>query len=442
VNIYEPDSNEKYYSEGLLFIPEPKKFFPVQLIPEFVNYNKQFGAGINFLVEDYLGKHEFIARLFYDEDQVYTLKYTNRQLLPDINLEYAKTNNVIKYTDIYSETTLQNLGITENMSYYGQFKQDVINTEVLFPIFDHKIGFIYNFRNLKLKTATSFLGADTVGDDANGENGDTDEFNILRNSSVGLVYNYNKINKKTKDDSDINPRSWKFSFNYLFTYSALDEGITNWGFLSSMPYDTGEPTSDYTFHYFGAEFEGIMGVPFTKYHSLKFKAHAGYETKNVTGYDELYLGGKSIFTTFRDVNNTYLMPGYDEYSLSGETRLVGRLEYNFPIAQNISKGSFIYLDDIYITLFGDAGNVWDYKKTYYTFRAYDSNGNITYLNGPNIVYDAGIDFKIKSFIFYYTPWYTFATFAYGFQDTTPGYETSDESSEWPFRFYLGIGAGF
>src|SRR3989338_356462 len=156
------------------------------------------------------------------------------------------------------------------------------------------------------------------------------------------------------------------------------------------------------------------------------------------------LGGKSVFKTFRDINTTLSFPGYDGYSIIGETRALAELNYNFPLATDLRySGSIFYLDDIYGTIFTHAGNAWDYGKLSnndQTFSFDPATGEKIKVRekSPLLLFDAGLELRMKAFIFHYTPWFSFVTVAYGFYNQY-NYGFRDE---YPVRIYAGLGSGF
>lgn len=425
-NAYKEVASEKYNE----FPPKFRDIIPVQLIPEFVNYNTQFGFGVTGWFEDYLSKHRFTARAYYDEDMILQFKYYNYQWYPEIGLEYDRVENRLDAKNLNLDMDSDGaVDVTTN--YAGTYLQDIVEAGMKWPIFGHTVGLYFNFRNLKIHSATAYWGADSTIKD----------YLVLRNFGADLSWQYSDMDSKKKYDRDISPRGWKIRADYLWTYTQRKTGITNFGYFGFFdPNEYADGHGNYNFHTVLADFEYIWLIPSTSFHTIGLKLNAGAILKDVAPNDEFFLGGKSVFKTFRDISTTYQLPGYDAYSIRGETRLVASLNYRFPIVRNITRsGWFIFLDDIYMNIFADAGNAWAYGKAKNTWWSFDDNLNQVTVSGPMLYYDVGLDILFKSFIWYTTPWYSFISASYGILDTA-SYGHSD--SDWPVRLYVGIGTGF
>jgi hypothetical protein len=329
----------------------------------------------------------------------------------------------------------------------------VVQGQIKVPVRDHELALDDYFRNLLGGVGVSLFGADVAdtlfadGVDPTGIYGDRTQFTILKNNSIGFSYTLDQIESvsytlsaaknEAAKESLINPVGSHFKIGYSLTGTNLDEGIDSTGFLFFFQAD--DPTSDYIFHSVTSDL--LFAIPTATNQTLEVEFHGGFISQNVAGNDELFMGGKSVFQTFRDVNSSLTFPGYGEFSIAGETRFLGRLKYRFPIALDIDKKlSIFYFDDVFVDLFADAGNAWDFGKTYRSYSTFDADGNLTQaVARDRVLVDAGFNVRMQIFYTYYTPIYSFFTAAYGFQDNAAN---GFSDSSYPLRLYLGIGAGF
>ena len=426
---------EPYNATDFLSIPKWKNFIPLQLVPEMIIFNSQVGFGLTFTIEDYLSRHSLRARFFYDEDENYLAEYTNNMWYPEFNLSAAQAINRIYVSNIYTQAFLDQSGLTTNPDYYAEYKQDIVKAGATMPLGDHSLSLEYNFRDLALHSGVAFLGADTNGDGT----GDIKSFKLLRNNSANFTFHYKDIDDEKRKDHDISPRGLEMKFDYVFTYTDLNNDIQSMGLLWGN-FDPADPRTDYFFHTVRVDIDYKYALKNHQEHTFGFSFDGSFIDKNVDPSDELYLGGKSIFKTFRDINTTLSFPGYDGYSIIGETRVLGELNYNFPLATDLKYShSFFYLDDIYGTIFAHAGNAWDHGEFDNSAQTFDaSTSQQVRAKGPLLLYDAGFELRMKSFIFHYTPWFSFFTVAYGFQNQKK-YGFNDE---YPVRIYAGLGSGF
>ncbi|MFH1726821.1 MAG: hypothetical protein ABIA04_00190 [Pseudomonadota bacterium] len=453
-------SSKSYYYK---YTPIPRlgNFMPFQIIPEFQAVNEQAGLGFTGIIEDYLSKHKLSMRGFFDKDSLYGLTYINHQWYPEITLKYLRAITTYDLDDInsvlegiLSEDALTLLGLDNNPTeLYRSLSQDIFKASIKFPFRSHELKLEYYFRDLKGKMGSSFFGADlddssfTDSTDPTGTWGDVSNFRILQNNAGSITYTLDQLDTVTytltknrhraEKESLINPHGYRFNLSYSLTKTNVDEAIDSTGFLFFFQAD--DPSDDYIFHSITGDF--LYSVPLSRYQALEFYILGGWQSRDVASNDELYLGGKPVFQTFRDVNNSLSFPGYNEFSISGETRFLGRMTYRFPLYRNIDKKLwFLYFDDFYMELFADAGNCWDYGKTYRTYLTYNDEGSlVSARTRDRVLFDAGLNLRMQLFSFYYSPWYSFLTVAYGFQETASNAFTEYDN---PIRIYLGLGGGF
>ena len=101
------------------------------------------------------------------------------------------------------------------------------------------------------------------------------------------------------------------------------------------------------------------------------------------------------------------------------------------------RKGFFYLDSIYGAFFGEVGNAWDFGQIK-NFSQDDPTTNPT--EGTVLLESIGAEIRIKAFLFNdFNDWNSVFRVAYGFQDDAAhGFSDSD----FPVRFYVGIGTDF
>lgn len=223
---------------------------------------------------------------------------------------------------------------------------------------------------------------------------------------------------------------------------------------------------------------GVLSAANSHRHTVQVDFQAGLIDKNVTGSDELRVGGQNPSYIGSDsLPPTTLFFGYPGYSLSGETMAVLNLAYRFPVRRYLNKkvGPF-YLYDLSAQVMGTAGNVWSYRaptdpETYYV----DEHGDrvarnasavrreVPFVgraskNGNALLYDAGAELRLSADLLT-APWNCFFRAVWGFNEisglgdvdgdgiqdmhsTGIGDGASNETEQPGPRFYVGLGTGW
>ncbi|MCU7495079.1 MAG: biopolymer transporter Tol [Ignavibacteria bacterium] len=209
-------------------------------------------------------------------------------------------------------------------------------------------------------------------------------------------------------DSDINPigRELDLQYNYemnkfnLHNRYAADDGIVK------SQYDN--------FDFNRLELNWKEHIPLWKGHTLtaQFRGAAILSRMaDTTDFFDYYLGG------------LVGMKSYPFYAVSGKRLGWLNLTYRFPLFKNIDyRLGFLYLDKIFLSVFGDFGNAWEEKMPKLS----------TFKKG------AGTELRVKLESFYMFPTSLFFSAAYSFDraDRMIDNELVRYGKEW--QFYGGI----
>jgi hypothetical protein len=248
-------------------------------------------------------------------------------------------------------------------------------------------------------------------------------------------------------------------------------------------YDDGEALEAYGFHkVYGTwtEFIPLEWFGLAKRHTLQLDLEGGWIDRNVMSWDEFMAGGKHpYFWGNGTIGNNTQFSGYEGWSLSGETMLILNAAWRFPLARNLDwRLGPIYTESVYLQLCGSVGNLWSYRidgpahVEGWSVVADDPSDirrelpfkDYAYKNSPAghpnyLLQDAGVELRVKAFIWNDWDWDSFLRVSYGFQPTA-GYgdvnndliqssvardaasELSDEIEAPTFRFYAGLGTGW
>lgn len=121
------------------------------------------------------------------------------------------------------------------------------------------------------------------------------------------------------------------------------------------------------------------------------------------------------------------MKGYPFYALGGGRMAYGTLTYRFPIIKNIdTRISPLYLDKLYLSVYGSFGNAWD--------------GNNFKLG--DFKKDIGTQLRLQAFTSYVFPTSIFFDAAYGLDSFTRTFRNKDVTYGKEWRFYFGMLFGF
>ncbi len=426
-------------------------------------------GGGQFFLQDFVERHGAWGYFLLGEDTLIVGGYFNQVWYPSINVLFVQSRG--KYGFIREIDADDNAQTTYDRTILEAKQASVYN------LVSGSISYPFN-HNLELALYASGLNYGFKS------TADTKVQPFLLKADVGAVASYSNRAGRHRNYLDL----------------AYARGFTD---IVYEPYygrdtDDGELLDKYSFNQYegrlthhwnvgpvgGLDPFGLVGLASSHGHKFIVDVQAGYIDRNVQSNDEFHGGGRHPYRWGRStVQPNTMFAGYPEYSLSGETVLIGHLAYSFPIKTQIRKkiGPLV-LYRIDGQIMGTAGNFWSYRppddpEKYYTDRydarvAYDPADIVreipfkdySYKNSPvgqpnYLLYDAGAEVRISSTLFNRIPWNSFVRVAYGFNeirgygdvngdnvittaDNGLGDSLSNETEKPGPRVYVGIGTGW
>lgn len=224
---------------------------------------------------------------------------------------------------------------------------------------------------------------------------------------ISLDYNYEKSfhNK----NSDINPAGRRINLRYEYEASKINPEL--------LVDEQGNVSTVYASNNLH-KLEGtwVEGLYIFKNHSINLKLRAaGILGKPVDSFYDFYAGG------------LIGMRGYPYFSLGGGRVAHANLTYRFPLFTKIdTRVSPLYLDKLYLSLFGDIGNAW--------------NGEPASFN--EFKKDVGFELRLQAFTSYVFPTSIFFSAAYGTDSFTKRFTGKDVTYGKEMIYYFGMLFGF
>ncbi|MFC1888768.1 hypothetical protein ACFL4G_03320 [Thermodesulfobacteriota bacterium] len=433
---------------------------PPWIIPEALIILEGFKAGFEIQVSDYLEKHSFWGGIRYGGEYDIFFEYTNRQWYPTIELGVFEAKRT---GDMGFDVNFEGWK-TKKFETKSTWKIDWLWANASLPLSpEHSLEFGYERRNLYLRGPENGMHWDRY----------------MYTDYLSAYFTYEGVDH-WRGDNDINPHSG-YEYGIKFTLGNTDvnptmnykdpsgEIINNYGFAEiDVEYTKYFPALPWPLS--GWPFDEISGyhrfLDFLKRHNCTAELGftGGYIDKKVHYQDRLYAGGRIPIYTMGDFSPNIQFAGYPSYSITGETLLILSAAYRFPCPGlgyngDIDKsfGPF-FLDKLWINVFSTVGNAWSYNED--NERAIPFRDTST--NGNKLIADAGVELRLKSWLFNRFRWNNFFRVAYGFHkikgqgdldndgtyfdlwddDNHPQGKIWDEEAGKEFRFYLGIGAGW
>lgn len=288
----------------------------------------------------------------------------------------------------------------------------------------------------------------------------------------------------------------RISFDASVNYSDI---MYEWS--NGVDADDGELLSDYVYPEFELRTIGYIPMPFAKKwaHTLQVDFQLGIIPQNVSYNDEFRGGGQSALNYRNPWSTNTAFSGYESWSLGGETMGILNAAYRLPIRRNIDKKfGVLYLESIWLQFFGTAGNFWSYrtKEGVETYDFYGdpvavNDGDVirelpfsdrldscsasvrarnggqcgkalfprATMNGNRMLFDAGVELRIRANLFNRSTWNSFIRVAYGFNEVGGVFDVdgddivtnvddpnlnaiSSEKERPSIRFYIGLGTGW
>lgn len=224
---------------------------------------------------------------------------------------------------------------------------------------------------------------------------------------LSLDYKYEKgFHNK---NSDINPAGRKINLRYEFENSNINPelAVDEQGNVSTV-------FKDNKLH----KLEGTWseGMYIFNNHSLNLKLRAaGILGKPVDSFYDFYAGG------------LIGMRGYPYFSMGGGRLAHANLTYRFPLISKIdTRISPLYLDKLYLSLFGDVGDAW--------------NGDDKVIN--DFKKDIGFELRLQAFSSYVFPTSIFFSAAYGLDSFDKKFLGKNLTYGKEMIYYFGVLFGF
>ncbi len=442
-----------------------KALFPMSGWPVLRTTDRNVEAGSGFFFGDYTEGHWFEGEATVGKDSFLWFSYWGDMLWPSIMAGYMRYT----YKGTYG---------------YGVDEDGVVETTDDITVVDLK----FEQASDDVWTYITYYPSDALwiglGADASRysfrDAGDGREWvPYTGHAGFGAFFEWNQSGGWYWGDQWINPRGHRrlyVDYQYRLT-KLLDPEV------AGAVYDDGELLEGYGYHQVMAaytEFVPIGWFGLAEHHTLQLDFELGWIDRNVMSWDEFIAGGRHPYHWGSGtIGNNVQFSGYEGWSLTGETMLIGNVAYRFPLWRDINtKIGPIYTEAMYLQVFGTVGNLWSYRIPEehhvegWSLVADDPDDirrevpfqDYAYKNSPADhpnywLTDAGVELRVRAFMFNDWDWDSFLRVAYGFQPTA-GYgdvnadliqssvardsasELSDEIEPPTLRVYLGIGTGW
>jgi Tol biopolymer transport system component len=398
--------------------PYSSKFTPIAFIPliRYDNYTRDN----NFLDAIKPGLY-FYSTEVLNRFSIFGGAAINRKLERDIYLQFQYNNGFPIFKDFFSKTlsfspvlTLEGFNVTRKSQGDLIASVDTITIDITYDLlaFDFSMGFNVINLNHYLKTGYSYskykyvLDPFVIPQSGIPIRASTEDY--FKSHALSLEYDFESF--KPYRHRDINPAGRDFKVRYEYEMSKINpELVVN---------DDGTVSQEFqnrNLHKLDAEWMESFGL-FKNDHTLSFK-----------------LRGATIFgPPVEDFFNFYAtglpgMKGYPFYALGGGRVATANMTYRFPLLRNIdTRISPLYLDKLYLSLYGDFGNAWD--------------GSDVKLS--DFKKDIGAQLRLQAFSFYVFPTSIFFDAAYGLDEFKRTFQNKEVTYGKEWRFYFGMLFGF
>lgn len=317
-------------------------------------------------------------------------------LYPDLGIEVY---NVTRKADV--EIYFDELPKTSTDVTYNLFEVDIIARHKLFAkTKDLELRYIFS-------SYTASIGSFIIPNSTDLYPTFNDTYLIGSNFRVTYKTDYKKPNR----DMDINPIGSSLEIKYDYEMNRFN------------------PDGEYTVE------EGLLVAQYKNFDFHRLEVNAGYSFETFKGHTlaARVRAGTIFGPPVPDFFDFFLggligMKAYPFYAISGNELVYANLTYRFPLFKEIDyKFGHLYLDKIYLSVFGDVGNAW--------------TGNLA--ESGNLVKGAGAELRLSLNSFYLFPTAVFFSAAYGFDQVSKMAQTGEivkYGKEW--HFYGGVLFGF
>ncbi len=486
-----PQEEIPTYAESTYKVPTGGKYLrPPMAIPLLIVQNISrshvgFTGGVQMWGSDFLSNHDAFLIALFGEDMYVGGQVQINKFGPD--LHFGGMYRQIKYDYAYLFDRDEDVETTDDV-----FLGDLKGVQYLYAGYG---GIDFNINN------NMELGYNHVSYGLN-----------YKQTSSGLdqtplfYHNINTLHFAIASFSEqafyrgsfgINPSGGvRLSLDASVNYSDI---LYEWS--NGVDADDGQLLSDYVYPEFEFRAIGYIPMPWAKewQHTLQVDFQLGIIPQNVSYNDEFRGGGQSALNYRNPWSTNTAFSGYESWSLGGETMGILNAAYRLPIRRNIDKKfGVMYLESIWLQFFGTAGNFWSYRTregapTYDFYGdpvAVDQNDVIRELpfsdrlencpdsvrernggecgralfpvatqNGNRMLFDAGVELRIRANLFNRNSWNSFIRVAYGFNEVGGIFDVdgddivtnvddpnlnaiSSEKERASIRFYIGLGTGW
>ena len=387
-------------------------FYPVLL---FDNYNPhtspfdELKAGAYFSSSDVIGKYDIFGGV--------TL---NKLLERDIFFQFDYNDKIpgLSSLGIYPQFTLSAYNLSRQTSASIGLGPDTINVPVNYDLTEVDAVFGGPFISSSLNLSVGFT-FDTYSSTVSGF---TEPSTGQPFSSFGYTYFIGRTFYAQLDLDGISPsrNSWinPLGVRTMARLSYALDKLNNGEFEPNAP-----PIIPIYINYNFVQGELLNYFAFPVLRdddAFAVKLHVGYTWgREINSFFDFYAGG------------LVGMRGYPFYSLGGNKMLILNLTYRYPLFRDVDKQLLqFYLSDVYLSAFGDVGDVWDYP--------------LEGIIGAKFKRDVGSELRMSGFSFYSFPTAIFFDACYGLDKFTTqlsDFQTSvTYGKEW--RFYFGLTFSF
>ncbi|MCB9676714.1 MAG: PD40 domain-containing protein [Alphaproteobacteria bacterium] len=436
-----------------------KAQMPFNIWPVLRTTDKNVEIGASAYLGDYAEEHYLEAQVTAGKDNYLYLGYFNDMFWPHLNLGYSR----YQYKGTYGYgNDLDGVPETDDVTVVD-LKFEQVSDDVWLYTSYYLSDYLYVSAGLDY-SRYSFR------DTGNGAKFAP----YLDSVGIGAYVEWSPHGSSYAGDDWINPRGGRrVIFDYQHRISNLLDPE-----IAGTVYDDGQRFDRYHFNRFALQWTEY--IPLFSRHTLQLDFEGGFIDRNVIGWDEFIAGGRHPYAWGNGtIGNNVQFSGYEGYSLYGETMLIANASYRFPVARDLDlKIGPTYTDAMYLQFFGSAGNLWSYRvegdthiegysvvpddpssvRREIPFKDYSAKNSIP--GKPNYVLtDAGVELRVRQFIWNDFDWDSFLRVSYGFRPTA-GYgdvnadliqssvardaasELSAEYEKPTFRVYAGLGTGW
>jgi len=400
--------------------PYSSKFTPLSIVPvlRFDTYKR--ASQYSFFEAIKPGLY-FFSNEALNRFSIFGGASINSQAERDLFLSFEYNNGFPFFKDFFTKQvkfqpkfTLGGYNVTRNSTVNIGFPTDTISDDITYDLLSFDFSMAFNIINNNHLVDAGYMFSqydydlDAFAIPGSGISVRSTNETYFKANDFFLSYNYSYT--LPSRNSDINPIGRNIDIRYDYEISDINPSIevSDDGTVSTN-YETRNLNKLY------GEISQSIGL-FNNNHSLTLKLTGGtIFGPPVESFYDYYASGLPG------------MKGYPFYSIGGGRMAVANLTYRMPLIQRIdTRISPLYLDKLYLSLYGDYGNAW--------------SGNATVLD--QFKTDVGAQLRLQAFSFYVFPTSIFFDAAYGFNQFSNVYNDQLYTYGKEWNFYFGMLFGF